>query len=92
MMRYMLNTLLVVGLLLGELIHGAVVVFIVLKHKQQNEELFNRFMAGDYQTYRYHKDVTPALLKEREEKLKAAMKAPPKSAVDLEKEARGKSF
>ena len=64
----------------------AVIAFEIHLHYQEKREVLNRFMSGDYQTYRYYldkyrKDVDVAV-KAEEEKLKRKISPEERRAIE----------
>lgn len=60
-------------------------------HYKEKEEIFNRYMAGDYKTYRYFKDESPVIV----EDLKKTMdkeRERTKTQEEVEKEEMASRF
>jgi len=65
-MIFLFVTLMAVIIILGGIILYQVKQTSKLQelHYREKEEIFNRFMAGDYRAYRYFKDENPAIVED----------------------------
>jgi hypothetical protein len=69
-------------LFIGLLASLAVTALEIYLHYREKEEIFNRYMAGDYQSYRYYKDQfkTEIALQEKEAEATIEKKITPEDA------------
>jgi len=60
-------------------------------HYKEKEEIFNRYMAGDYQTYRYFKDENPAIVEDMKKTMEKERERT-KTKEEVEKEGMASRF
>ena len=60
-------------------------------HYKEKEEIFNRFMAGDYRAYRYFKDESPVVVDDMK-KMMEKERDRKKTQEEAEKEEAAKRF
>lgn len=71
-----------IALIVVTLSLSGVIVFLVISHAKEKEELHNRLMSRDYADYKYFKDDFPEELKHRSEMLKKEREKPPLTGKD----------
>jgi predicted transcriptional regulator len=60
-------------------------------HYKEKEEIFNRYMAADYQAYRYFKDESPAIVEDMKKTMEKERERT-KTKEEVEKEERASRF
>ena len=84
--------------LIGTLLINGLMVFLFVKairdlnklHYEEKGELFNRFMSGDYKTYRYFKDENPVIVDDMKKTMeKEREKTKTQEEAEKEQMARG---
>jgi hypothetical protein len=60
-------------------------------HYKEKEELFNRYMAGDYQTYKYFKDENPVIVEDMKKTMEKERERT-KTKEEVEKEGMASRF
>ena len=60
-------------------------------HYKEKEEIFNRYMAGDYQGYRYFKDESPVIVDDMKKTMEKERERT-KTQTENEKEEMAKRF
>jgi len=57
-------------IILELLVLGGIIVFLVIAHHKEKEEIFNRYMAGDYKTYQYYDKEYEKFVDRKDESIK----------------------
>ena len=92
-MIFLFVTLMAVIIILGGIILYQVKQTSKLQelHYREKEEIFNRFMAGDYRAYRYFKDENPAIVEDMKKTMEKERERT-KSREESEKEEMASRF
>lgn len=85
--------------LIGTLLINGLIVFLFVKairelnklHYEEKAEVFNRFMSGDYQAYRYFKDENPVILDDMKKTMEKEREKT-KTQEEFEKERMAREF
>ena len=85
--------------LIATLLINGLMVFLFVKairdlnklHYEEKGELFNRFMSGDYKTYRYFKDEHPVVVDDMKKTMQKEREKT-KTQEEAEKEAMARGF
>jgi len=82
-----------IALIVTILVLGGVIVFLVIYHQKEKEEIFNRYMCKDFGEYQYNKLEYPEFVEMKKEALKQKMDKE-KNMTEAERRAKeaAKSF
>jgi len=92
-MLFLFITLMAVLIILGGIIFYQVkqVSKIQELHYKEKEEIFNRYMAGDYRGYRYFKDESPVIVDDMKKTMEKEREGT-KTQAETEKEKMASRF
>lgn len=65
--------LIFIALIVVILVLGGIIVFLVVSHKNEKAEIFDRYMCKDFGEYKYYKDEYPKFVERKDEALKEKM-------------------